>query len=81
MNVRDFLFNFVSANTKICLRDCRTLKILYYGRADGLEYTNDLNRLVEHVSYFVGDVCLTLLVRDASSGLTYHLPEDLDYVY
>ena len=81
MNVRDFLFNFVKAGTKICIRDCRTLKILYYGRADGLEYTSDLNRLVEHVAYFAGDVCFTLLVRDASSGLTYHLPEDLDYVY
>lgn len=81
MNVRDFLFNFVCANVKICIRKTVNEQILFYGRAEGLNLIEVLNRPVECVAYDTKAGCLIIGVRNTATTATYHLPTDLDYVY
>ena len=81
MNVRDFLFNFVCANVKICILKTVNGQILFYGRAEGLDRIEVLNRPVECVAYDTEAGCLIIKVRNTATTATYHLPTDLDYVY
>lgn len=81
MNVRDFLFNFVDINTKICIQKTVNEQILFYGRAKGLDNIGLLNRPVECVDYDTKAECLIIKVRNTATTATYHLPPDLDYVY
>ena len=81
MNVRDFLFNFVSPAAKICIQKVVNDQILFYGRADAIDRLEILNRLVECVDYDTKAGCLIIGVRNTAAGATYHLPEERDYVY
>lgn len=81
MNVRDFLFNFVRANTKICIEKLVNAQVLFYGKAGTLDNIDLLNKIVEGISYDSQAKCLTLLVGNNSTGTTYHLPEGLDHAY
>ena len=81
MNVRDFLFNFCRANVKICIQTAAKEQILFYGRAAEIDRLEILNRSVECVSFDTNAECLVITVRYIATGCTYHLPEDLDYVY
>lgn len=81
MNVRDFLFNFCRATVKICIQKSVNGQILFYGRAADIDCSAVLNRMVECVNYDTNAECLMIVVRNSSSGVTYHLPEDIDYVY
>ena len=81
MNVRDFLFNFCRANAKICIQTSAKKQILFYGRAAEIDRLEILNRSVECVSSDTNAECLVITVRNTATGCTYHLPEDLDYVY
>lgn len=81
MNVRDFLFNFCRANVKICIQTTAKEQILFYGRAAEIDRLEILNRSVECVSFDTNAECLVITVRNIATGCTYHLPEDLDYVY
>lgn len=81
MNVRDFLFNFVDINTKICIEKLINAQVLFYGKAGGLDNIDLLNKIVEGLSYDSHAECITLLVGHNSTGTTYHLPEGLDHAY
>ena len=87
MNVRDFLFNFCRANVKICIQTIakeqkeQIEQILFYGKAAEIDRVEILNRMVVCVHFDIKAECLILSVRNSASGATYHLPEDLDYVY
>lgn len=81
MNVRDFLFNFVDINTKICIQKTVNEQILFYGRAEVLDRIEVLNRPVECVDYDTKPGCLIIKVRNTATTAIYHLPTDLDYVY
>ena len=84
MNVRDFLFNFCRANVKICIQTSakeQIHQILFYGKAAEIDRLEILNRSVEYVSFDTKAECLVITVRNIATGCTYHLPEDLDYVY
>lgn len=81
MNVRDFLFNFCHPTMKICIQKVVTGQILFYGRADVIDRLEVLNKIVERVAYDKKAVCLTIIVRNGATGVTYHLPEDRDYTY
>ena len=81
MNVRDFLFNFVCPNAKICIQKTVNEQILFYGKAKGLDSIEVLNRPVEYVDYDTKAGCLIIKVRNTATTATYHLPADLDHVY
>lgn len=81
MNVRDFLFNFVDINMKICIQKTVNEQILFYGRAEGLDNIEVLNRPVECVDYDTKAGCLIIKVCNTATTATYHLPTDLDHVY
>ena len=81
MNVRDFLYNFVDINAKICIEKLANAKVLFYGKAGSLDNINLLNKIVEGLSYDSNAACLTLSVGYNSTGTTYHLPEGLDHAY
>lgn len=81
MNVRDFLWNFCAPSMKICIQKVVTRQILFYGRADGIDRFEILNKIVERVDYDKKAVCLIIIVRNDATGVTYHLPEDQDYTY
>lgn len=86
MNVRDFLFNFVSPAAKICIQKVVNDQILFYGRAAEIDRLEILNRTVESVSFDTNAECLVITVRvitvrNIATGCIYHLPEDLDYIY
>ena len=81
MNVRDFLYNFVDVNTKICIEKQVNEQVLFYGKARSLDNIDLLNKIVEGLSYDSNAECLTLLVGQNSTGTTYHLPEGLDHAY
>lgn len=81
MNVRDFLFNFCRATVKICIQQSVKGQILFCGKAADIDCSEILNRMVECVNYDTKAECLMIVVRNYATGLTYHLPEDNDYVY
>lgn len=81
MNVRDFLYNFVDINAKICIAKLVNEQVLFYGKAGSLDNIFLLNKIVEGVSYDSNAECLTLLVGYNSTGTTYHLPEGLENAY
>lgn len=81
MNVRDFLYNFVDVNTKICIEKLVNEQVLFYGKAGALDNIDLLNKIVEGLSYDSNANCLTLLVGHNLTGTTYHLPEGLDHAY
>lgn len=81
MNVRDFLFNFVSPAAKICIQTVVDEQILFYGRAADIDRLQILNRMVERIANDTKAECLIIRVRNIAEDATYHLPEDLDYVY
>lgn len=81
MNVRDFLFNFCDPTVKVCIQKVVTGQILFYGRANGIDRLEILNKIVERVAYDIKAECLTIIVRNDATGVTYHLPEDWDYTY
>lgn len=81
MNVRDFLYNFVDINAKICIEKLANKQVLFYGKAGDLDNIFLLNKIVEGFSYDSNAECLTLLVGHNLTGTTYHLPEGLDHAY
>lgn len=81
MNVRDFLFNFVDINAKICIEKLVNAQVLFYGKAGSLDNIDILNKIVEGLSYDRNAACLTLLVGHNLTGTTYHLSEGLDHAY
>lgn len=81
MNVRDFLYNFVDVNTKICIEKLVNAQVLFYGKAIELNNIELLNKIVFGIEYDSNANCLTLLVGQNSTGTTYHLPERLDNAY
>lgn len=81
MNVRDFLFNFVDKNTKICVKKYVNESILFYGKAEALDHIEVLNKAVQCVDFDIKAGCLNIRVRSVQTGVTYHLPEEIDFVY
>lgn len=81
MNVRDFLFNFVSPTARIRIEKVVDEQILFYGRADDIDRLQILNRMVECVSYDTKAECLIIRVRNIAEDAVYHLPVNMNYVY
>lgn len=81
MNVRDFLYNFVDSEMKICIEKIVPQKVLFYGQARDLNNIDLLNKIVFGVEYDYHADCLTILLDFNLAGSICHLPEDLDHAY